>query len=209
MYKANDILPGLYCKPQGKKISFIKKIPGGMISLQSLQIEKELPVIHQWVNMPYTQTYWQMAGPYEQLEATYRAIQANPHAHSFVGYLGEELVCQMDLYQVGIDELSDHLPGEDDQCGIHFLMAPLSNRISGLSIQLFQLVLHYYFSFQQSKKMFGEPDHQNKKANDLVNCIGFQFLRPVQLSYKKANLYVIEKQMFYSVMHTYKYFHSL
>ena len=200
MYKTNDILPGLYCKPQSKENLSIKEIPGGMISLQSLQIEKELPVIHRWVNLPYTQTYWQMAGTYEKLEATYHDIQENPHAHSFVGYLGEELVCQMDLYQIGTDELSNHLPGEGDQCGIHFIMAPLSNRIPGLSIQLFQLILHYYFSFQQSKKMFGEPDHQNKKANDLVNSIGFQFLRPLQLSYKKANLYVIEKQMFYSTV---------
>jgi RimJ/RimL family protein N-acetyltransferase len=202
MLGAIDTLPGLYCKPQGKEISCIKKIPGGVISIRSLQIEKELPIIHQWVNLPYAQAYWQMAGPYEKLETIYSAIQENPHAHSFVGYLGEELVCQMDIYQVGIDELIDHLPGEDDQCGIHFLMAPLSRRVPGLSIQLFQLALHYYFSFPGSEKMFGEPDHQNQKANELVNCIGFQFLRTIELSYKKANLYVMEKQAFYSITGT-------
>ena len=59
-----------------------------------------------------------------------------------------------------------------------------------------QSFLDYYFSFPKSKRMFGEPDEENIKANQLVEKAGFQFVKPITMSYKRANLWVCTREEF-------------
>jgi hypothetical protein len=46
------------------------------------------------------------------------------------------------------------------------------------------------------ERIIGEPDVQNDKANKLVIDVGFRFIKPIQMSYKTANLYIFDKADF-------------
>jgi hypothetical protein len=171
----------------------------GTITIQSLCLHTHLPTIHHWVNLPYAHKYWQMQGPYQQLLDQYTAIQQNPLAHSLVAYLNEELVAQIDVYSIAADEIAEHLPCDLDQCGFHLLMAPNRNPTPTLTDTLLQCFLQYIFSFPAPRKIFGEPDVSNHKANSLLRQAGFTFLKTISLSYKNAHLYCLTRSRFHQL----------
>jgi RimJ/RimL family protein N-acetyltransferase len=166
----------------------------GNISFRSLDLLTELKMIYEWVNKDYSKQFWRLHGSRTLVENTYRSIQQNPGSHSFIGLHNGKPVCQMDVYLVAFDELSDHVLAEDHDAGMHMHMAPLVKPVNGLSLICMRSFLDFYFSFPESKRMFGEPDEENLKANRLVERAGFQFLKPITMSYKRANLWVCTRE---------------
>jgi RimJ/RimL family protein N-acetyltransferase len=186
----------LFCKPNDLEFlhySSIDDLPQ-LICFRSLRIEIDLPIIHKWVNMNYTSAFWQMDGAYEPFKEVYEKILAHPNAHSFVGYYGDQLICQLDVYMLGVDELCYIIPEESNHCGFHLLMAPNQKPVKGLTGAIISAFLDYYFSFAEAKKMYAEPDVRNEKSIALLKEAGFEFLKEVQLSYKKAYLYCLERE---------------
>jgi|SRR5450432_1248185 len=168
----------------------------GNISFRSLDLAMDLKVIHEWVNKDYSKQFWQLHGSKALIENTYYSIQQNPGTHSFIGLLNRIPVCQIDIYLVAFDELSDHVLAGEQDAGLHFHMAPPVKPIPGLSQMLMRSFLAFYFSFPESEKMFGEPDEENIRANRLVERAGFRFIRPITMSYKRANLWVCTREEF-------------
>jgi RimJ/RimL family protein N-acetyltransferase len=195
----NPNLPRLFCKPEHPK-EFVHYSDfvhlNQLISFWSLDIDKHLPFIHQWVNMAYTSSFWQMDGAFEPFKEVYEKILNHPNTHSFVGYYGDQLVCQLDVYMVGVDELSYIIPEESEHCGFHLLMAPNNNAIHGLTSALIKSFLQYYFSFEQAKKMYAEPDVRNERSIKLLRGQSFVYLSQVALSYKTASLYCLTRSRF-------------
>ena len=168
----------------------------GNISFRSLDIVVDLKMIHEWVNKDYSKQFWQLHGSRALVENTYHSILQNPCSHSFIGLHNEKPVCQIDIYLVVCDELSDHVLAGEQDAGMHFHMAPMTKPQTGLSLVMMRSFLAWYFSFPGSQKMYGEPDWENIKANRLVERAGFRFIRPVIMSYKRANLWVCTREEF-------------
>lgn len=186
----------LFCKPHSQHgILFSKFVPelNNTVSFRSLDLKNDLEAIYVWVHMLYARDYWQMTGPYSQLFAQYQCIASNPFCHSFAGLLGEQLICQLDLYSIQIDELKSHIPCSQNDCGFRLLMAPNQTPISGLTLQILKTFLEYFFSFAESGKMFAEPDVRNAKSIALLERCGFQRLQTITMTYKTAHIYCLEK----------------
>lgn len=200
MYQpTNQNVPALFCKPlpeqRLQKTLFSKFYSGckGTISFRSLQLKTDLPVIHEWVNQEYALHYWQMNGHFSQLFAIYQCMEYNPFAHSFIGMYNGNIVCQFDVYAVAVDELKEHIQHENHDCGFHLLMAPNKNPVPGLTIHIIKAFLDYYFSFPEAQRMYAEPDVHNLKSIALLERLGFQKSNTVQLSYKQAHIYSLQK----------------
>jgi RimJ/RimL family protein N-acetyltransferase len=193
-------IPGLFCKPQLQRQALFYSKPAVLPSpvvFYSLDLENHLPVIHKWVNLPYTQRFWQMAGSFEELLRTYTDILFNPNAHSLAGYYDDKLICQVDVYRIAADELGNHLPGEGSHCGFHLLMGPNKKPIHGLSSAVVHAFLSYYFSFRDAQRIYGEPDVRNANAIAILERARFLFLQHVKLSYKTAALYCMDREDFF------------
>ena len=192
-------LPRLFCKPTDRTCVVYYSEAScleGLLSFTSLDLSRDLPEIHRWVNMAYTKTFWQMGGPYQRLLAIYTRILEQPDAHSFVVYYQDRLVALVDVYRVAADELAYHIPGEEKHCGFHLLMAPYEKPIRGLTGAVIQGFLRYYFSFAEAEKIFAEPDIRNQKSIALLKEARFRLMKTVVLSYKTAYLYGLTKADF-------------
>ena len=189
--------PELFCKPSNKNDEFVfsvfSKSVQGTISFKSLNLKTELPIIHEWVNMGYTLDYWQMNGHYSQLYAIYQCMELNPYSHSFTGWLNDKMICQFDVYSGFADELGQHIEHEPNDCGFHLLMSPNRLQVPGLTTAIVKSFLEYYFSFPEAKRMYAEPDINNKKSIALLERCGFELVKTVEMSYKRADVYVFEK----------------
>lgn len=194
----------LFCKPPAtiddcETLSTFRLNATDAIHLRSLNLFHYLDCIHDWVNRDYAKRFWQFAHGKKQIHDFYSGVLENPDTHSFIGLLNRKPVCQIDLYRVKADELGHHVQDcTPEDCGIHLLMMPPERRPRGLSFACLQMFLHYYFSFSEARRMYGEPDMENLPSNYLVRKLGFEFLRPIRLSYKNANLYAITKEQFYA-----------
>jgi len=191
-------LPPLFCKPAaGQQAILFTKFYSqlqGNISFRSLNLKTDLPLIHEWVNSPYALKYWQMNGHFSQLLSVYQCMEYNPYAHSFVGILNKMIICQLDVYALAIDELKDHVEAQAHDTGFHLLMAPNTNPIKNLTVSVINAFLDFYFSFHQAKRLFGEPDATNERSIALLNKNGFKQIKTIQMSYKQAHVFTIQKQ---------------
>ncbi|HSZ86200.1 MAG TPA: GNAT family N-acetyltransferase [Puia sp.] len=176
---------------------FISAINATVV-FRSLQLSTDIELIHDWVNQPYTKRFWQMSVDIKSLQKTYGSILENCHAHSFIGLLNEKITCLIDVYQVNIDELKQHVLASNDDCGLHMLMGPPRQMLKNSSHHMLSEFLSFYFSFPMAGSMYAEPDQENILANRLAKSVGFQFVKTIQLSYKTANLYSITKNQFYA-----------
>ncbi len=168
------------------------------LSFRSLDLNADLALLHRWVNMDYTRTFWQMRGSIGLLRACYQCIQQNPFAHSFIGLYQQLPVCQFDIYQVKADELAAHVDHGLMDCGFHLLMAPREQPVHQLTLTLVQAFLDFYFSHPGSGRMFAEPDIQNGKSIELLEKSGFTRIKTIEMSYKTAHVYSLTKTQFYA-----------
>jgi len=171
---------------------------GGSLSFRSFDLNGDLALIHEWVNMDYTRTFWQMRGSIGLLRACYQCIQQNPFAHSFIGLYEQSPVCQFDIYQVAADELAGHVDYESIDTGFHLLMAPSKAPVHQLTATLIRAFLDFYFSHPGCGKMFAEPDIQNLKSIVLLRRSGFTEMKTIEMSYKTAHVYSLTKNQFYA-----------
>ena len=197
-----ETIATLFCKPTrdaifSSQILFKKHYPNvnETISFRSLHLEKDLPVIHNWVNQPYALEFWQMNGDFNQLHTIYQHMESNPNSHSFIGLLGDQPVCQFDVYSVFADELKDHINAEPHDCGCHLLMAPNVKAVRGLTLTIIRAFLEHYFSFPDAKRLYAEPDVNNARAIALLERSGFRRVKTVALSYKAAQIYCFNKNL--------------
>jgi acetyl CoA:N6-hydroxylysine acetyl transferase len=170
----------------------------GELAFRSFNLDTDLDLIYQWVNMDYTLKYWQLDGSRERVLDTYYNIQRNSNGHSFIGLLNGKPICQFDVYRVLADEIRQFVTADEDDCGFHLLMGPRDKMIPGLSLQIVNTFLDYYFSFPQARKMYAEPDISNLRSNYLLQRAGFEFIEAITMSYKTANLFCLTREQFLS-----------
>lgn len=193
----------LFCKPGTDGIicraHFLPT--GKALSFRSMSLKEHLPQIHQWVNKPYAEKFWNMTGSYGLLYACYRCILQNPFAHSFVGYYDDKLFCQLDIYRVAADELAEHIGCDENDTGFHLIMAPIDKNnlpVKGLTVAFLELFIQWYFSFPQAQNLWAEPDINNGRSIRLLHLLGFSRVKAVEMSYKQAYIYQLTKQQFLS-----------
>lgn len=157
---------------------------------------QDAPTIHRWIQRPYAQRFWQLAGDEEGIEALYRQVLADPDFHSFVVELRGKSIAQIEAYAVSRDELALCVASQPEDTGFHLLMCPPREMKKGWSHAVLQLFLAFYFSHPGTKRLFAEPDERNRPANQLALQCGFQWQQKVGLSYKTANLFVLTREAY-------------
>lgn len=191
-------VPHLFCKPKGYHTSSFKHYFGyHLVEFRSVDLARDIEMIHDWVHSEHAQPYWQLNVTIGELYTIYATILQSPASHSYIGLYDNTPVCQIDLYLASIDEVSKHIDVNQNDCGMHLLMAPLRKPINGLSLLMTNAFLLYFFSHHEAYRMYGEPDVNNDKANVFIKKVGFQFIKQVKMSYKDANLYMLSKEAFF------------
>jgi hypothetical protein len=148
----------------------VQQFPDYTLEIRPLSLTRDIAVLHRWVNMDYAKTFWQMEGSYARIYHHYEKFLASG--------LGDSL---MFFY-----------PGN---IGIHLLMGPPTSPVKGLTTHVMLCGISYLFILG-AQRIIGEPDINNTNANELVKRAGFEFVKPITLSYKTANLYFLEKANF-------------
>lgn len=163
-------------------------VEGYELAVKPLYPVRDIPTIHGWVNAPYALEYWQMPWSEEKLFRYYKTFLNSGAGYSLMFFIGDKPVAQINFYHVMSDEIKTFYDAKPNDYGIHVLMGRYKKPIARLSTNVVITCLYYLFSLSVDR-VIGNPDSSNKRANELAQRVGFQFIKTVQMSYKEANLY--------------------
>lgn len=166
-------------------------------------LEADISMMHRWATHPLARKFWQAEPNETLLYNYYRKEFSQKLTFSFLIFLEAIPVAQADVYQVLRDETASHYQAAAEDYGLHLLMAPYKEILSGakadikrLSVHVLVTMLGFLFSFDSVQRVMAEPDRENKAANRLAQATGYRFMKQIELSCKKANLYCYEKEDF-------------
>lgn len=178
---------------------FSTQVQNSMFNIRSMQ-PSDLSTIHGWVNQSYAHRFWNMQGSFEELERAYHKQKEENISSSFLIFHETTPIALFEVYQVISTELALFYEAGINDFGIHLLMAPhsellpLKKEIDKISERTLLTVLDMLFSYNSVHRVMAEPDAKNHFACRLAVKTGFHFLKEVELTDKKANLYMITKE---------------
>ncbi len=177
---------------------FVCSIGFQRFQLRSLDHSADLSLLYSWACMPYAREFWGMALAPEAFWAFYSRVLLNPGAHSYLGLLQTQPVCQLEVYDPFGSELARSYPALPGDLGIHLLMGPDRRILPGISWKVLRRSLEFLFSFPRVLRIIAEPDTRNRAAHIVALRAGFHYWNTIFLKEKAACLYGCCREEFFS-----------
>ncbi|MFC3625710.1 GNAT family N-acetyltransferase [Vogesella amnigena] len=168
---------------------FTQQVPGvGEFALRPLAVPADIPLLHGWVTQPHA-SFWgmQQATPAE-VEATYRALQQGEHTACYLGLYHDQPAFLLECYRPEHDVLGQHYPVAAGDIGMHFLVAPATQRIAGFTRAVMRVILAFLFRDPANRRVVVEPDVRNDKIHAINRHAGFVCQGEIALPHKRAQL---------------------
>jgi RimJ/RimL family protein N-acetyltransferase len=180
-------------------VIFVKTIPGlGVFELRPIDMEIDIPLIHNWVNRDYA-VYWEMNGfSQEEVKNTYYNILEKTQV--YMGIFNNNVAFLLECYDPQDDIVGKYYESQKDDKGMHILVAPSENPIPNFTWNIFTVILDFIFSDGKSKRIVVEPDARNHKIHLLNKRAGFVFQRVLDLPHKQAHLEFCTREDYYKAL---------
>lgn len=180
-------------------VVFVKTIPGlGVFELRPLDMELDIPLIHNWVNRDYA-VYWEMNGfSVEEVKNTYYNIQEK--AQVYIGKFNNNVAFLLECYNPEDDIVGKYYESQKGDKGMHILVAPSEKPIPNFTWNIFTVILDFIFSDGKNQRIVVEPDARNHKIHLLNKRAGFVFQRVLDLPHKQAHLEFCTREDYYKAL---------
>lgn len=158
--------------------------------------ERDLALLHRWMNDPSVAAFWKLAGPVEVTARHVRAQFDAGHSVPCFGVLGGVRMSYWELYRADRDPLARHYPARPYDTGVHLLVGGGADRGRGLGSLLIRAVSDLVFDNHMScARVLAEPDVHNVPSVAAFLNAGFHFRAELALPDKRAALMVRERAL--------------
>jgi len=180
-------------------VVFVKTIPGlGVFELRPIDMELDIPLIHNWVNRDYA-VYWEMNGfSVEEVKNTYYNILEKTQV--YIGVFNGKEAFLLECYDPQNDVVGKYYESQKGDKGMHILVAPSEKVIPNFTWNIFTVILDFIFSDSKSQRIVVEPDARNHKIHLLNKRAGFVFQHVLELPHKKAHLEFCTREDYYKAL---------
>lgn len=155
--------------------------------------DTDFSVINQWLSQSYS-SYWGM----NELTEDQRNLELKNTAHKFglVGLKRGKILFYTELYHPAKDEIGEHYPVQEGDCGMHLIIAPVDIPEHRLSQNVITAISSLILEHLPFTRLVVEPDIQNEKVHRLNHSIGIEYSQIVPLNSKTAKLGFATKSQF-------------
>lgn len=171
-------------------------LPGlsGEFGLRPLDVDRDLDLLHGWMNDPEVAQYWRMPWPREQIE-TYLHKQCDAtNSDPYVGEVDGTPISYWELYRADLDALAQHYPARPHDVGVHLLLGPAECRGRGLAADLLRAVAGWQLDADPlATRVVGEPDSANERLIKTAELAGFRRAGLLDLPHKRAALLIRDR----------------
>ncbi len=167
------------------KVIFSQVQSIGQITFRPWQPEDAV-LIHHWVTQPYAQFWGMQNDTLQEVAAFYEAMVSREPLSVLIGCIAKTPSFLIETYQACDEDIAQHYDARVGDYGMHILLKPVEQPITGFSRQVFYSVMEYMFSQAAVKRVVVEPDIRNQKIHRLNKCAGFRYDKQINLGHKMA-----------------------
>ncbi|AJJ70551.1 GNAT family N-acetyltransferase [Yersinia pseudotuberculosis] len=161
-------------------------VRSGGFQLRPLVLAHDVTWLTDWVNREYAH-YWGMQGySPQQVKAFYQELNTSQPGGVFVGVYQQQPAFLLERYLAQHDVIADYYSAQPDDVGMHILVAPPVERITGFTWRVFQAIMTFIFSDPTVARIVVEPDVRNEKIHRLNKRAGFVYQQQLTLPHKTA-----------------------
>ncbi len=160
----------------------------GTLSIRPFRLEEDSAILHQWVQMEYAVFWGMQSYSLAQVAEEYKQLMTPDHYDVFVGVFEGEVVFVLEKYVPLEDPIASLYPVQQNDCGIHIIVAPPSVRIPNFTWYVFSTIMDFVFQDPKVARILVEPDIRNKKMFALCQRIGFQLDKIITFPHKTAQV---------------------
>ena len=166
---------------------FTKQIAGmGAFSFRPLHLDKDILLIHHWVNKEYAQ-YWQMQNTsIEQVRSAYTTITQARHSNAFMGFYNDKPAFLWESYWAVNDPIGKYYDVQPGDYGLHLLVAPVEQAIHHFTFHILKTIIDFMLTNPSVQRLLVEPDVRNEKMHVLTRRVGFEYGERIKLPHKTA-----------------------
>lgn len=163
--------------------------PAGRFTLCPAKPERDLPLIHRWMNDPAVARYWRLDGAVDRAAAHLAEQQALAHSGPYLARLAGRPIGYWEIYRAAEDRLAEYYPALPGDVGIHLLIGEPDLRGIGLG----RMLLTAFCDDLQSRsrcRVVAEPDERNLASVRAFLAAGFAANATIALPEKRATLLI-------------------
>ena len=168
---------------------YTRKVPGfGTIEFRPLDLEKDIPLLYDWVKRDYAR-YWGMHDKSaEEVKEEYVKIRSSGYSAAFIGTFNGKRSFLLECYDPVGDPVGQHYAVRAGDLGMHILVGPPVKPIRHFTWQVFTALMDFMFNDPLVHRIVVEPDVNNEKIHPLNKRVGFEYQKIIQLPHKTAHL---------------------
>ncbi|MEO3761730.1 GNAT family N-acetyltransferase [Streptomyces sp. B8F3] len=173
--------------------------PAGPFRLEPIypaEPERDLTLLHRWMNDPAVAAFWKLAGPVEVTARHVRAQLQAGHSVPCFGVLDGVRMSYWEVYRADRDPLARYYRARPYDTGVHLLLGGGADRGRGLGSLLIRAVSDLVFdNHAPCGRVLAEPDVHNVPSVAAFLNAGFHFQEELALPDKRAALMVRERAL--------------
>ncbi|MFF4735710.1 GNAT family N-acetyltransferase [Streptomyces sp. NPDC001262] len=169
----------------------------GPFQLVPVRVERDLPLVAQWMNDPAVAAFWELAGP-ESATADHLRAQLDGDGRSIpcLGVLGGVPMSYWEVYRADLDPVARHYPARPHDTGLHLLIGRVADRGRGIGTDLLRRVADHVLDHRPScTRVVAEPDLRNTASVAAFLGAGFRLTREIELPGKRAGLMIRDRAL--------------
>ncbi|MGY9069525.1 GNAT family N-acetyltransferase [Streptomyces sp. CAS3] len=169
--------------------------PVGTFQLVPVRLDRDLPLVHAWMNDPAVAEFWELDGPRHRTAEHLRAqLDGDGRSVPCLGVLDGTPMSYWEVYRADLDPLALHCPVLPHDTGIHLLLGAVGDRGRGLGSALLRAVADLVLDRRPAcARVVAEPDHRNTPSLAAFLGAGFRYAAEVDLPGKRAALMIRDR----------------
>lgn len=185
-------------RPEGEV--YRRQIPwlGRTLTLRTLDIEADLPLMHRWMNDPVVAHFWQETGDLAHQRAYLERIAADPHVTALIGCFDGDPFGYFEAYWAKEDRIAPFCDAGDYDRGWHVLVGEPRYRGKPWLTAWMPSISHYLFLDDcRTQRVVIEPRADNDKMRKSLARCGYALVKEFDFPHKRAVLGVLLRERFF------------
>jgi RimJ/RimL family protein N-acetyltransferase len=177
------------------RVTFDHDVFSGEFSLRPLDLNRDLDLVHSWMNDPEVARYWRKPWPRVRIASYLRQQHRSPHLDPYLGVLDGVPMSYWEIYRADLDALAQYYPAREHDAGVHMLLGPAECRGRGLAVGLLRAVSTWQLEADlRAPRVVAEPDVENTRVIRALERAGFRRTTDLDLPDKRAALMIRHRE---------------
>ena len=185
-------------KPVGKVYARFIPWLAEVISFRVADLDKDLHLLHRWMNDPRVDAFWNEAGDLEKHRRYLSGILADPHMLPLIGCFDDEPFGYFELYWARENRIAPFYDADDYDRGWHVVVGEDAYRGRRYISAWLPSLMHYIFLDDcRTQRIVGEPAAAHSQQLRNLEVSGFAKIKNFDFPHKRATLVMLLRERFF------------